>query len=176
MHQMECEGNRMRCKACGNEVEMDECYNIKPVGQDSVCPELVTDWTILERQKAAEDVRKPGFTYTEHVKIGTLPKYKTLKGDATSILCGEGDLTLNEAGLHFVGIRDGETFSFDLPSSAVPTYGMCTDISRLYTFVDGEFIEFYFDKNIVLRWDHLTEELHRAQGGKWQNTEYRHYN
>ena len=26
----------------------------------SVCPPLVTDWTIMERAKASEEVRKPG--------------------------------------------------------------------------------------------------------------------
>lgn len=51
---------------------------------------------------------------------------------------------------------------------------MCTDISRFYTFVDGEFIEFYPEGRDVLRWDHLTEEMHRINGGKWQNTPYRH--
>ena len=51
---------------------------------------------------------------------------------------------------------------------------MCTDITRFYTFLDGVFWEFYPDAGDTLRWDHLTEEMHRAQGGKWQNTEYRH--
>ena len=73
-------------------------------------------------------------------------------------------------GLHFRGSREGEEFSINLTPDQVPTYGMCTDISRLYTFVDGEFVEFYFDEGDVLRWDHLTEEMHRFKGGKWQDT------
>ena len=64
--------------------------------------------------------------------------------------------------------------SANLTTEQVPTFGMCTDISRFYTFVDGEFIEFYPDRRDVLRWDHLTEEMHRINGGKWQNTPYRH--
>ena len=172
-YQMEESGNRMRCKACGNTVELDECYNLKPVG-DSVCPELVTDWTIMEREKAAEEVRKPGFVHEGHVKVGILPYHKVLTGKDTSVIAGEGMLKLTEAGLSFEGTLEGKAFSFSMSPEQVPTYGMCTDISRFYTFVDGRFLEFYPDAGDVLYWDHLTEEMHRYKGGKWQNTAYRH--
>lgn len=174
MHKMVCGDNTMKCTVCGNTVAIDECYNISPVGKGSVCPELVSDWTIMERKKAAEDVRREGFSYSEHVKVGKLPKYKPLKGDNTSIICGEGMLKLDRDGLHFDGTVENSPMSFTMAPSLVPTFGMCTDISRFYTFYEGEFIEFYPDSRDVLRWDHLTEEMHRFTGGKWQNTEYRH--
>lgn len=174
LHQMECRGNEMRCTACGNTVALDEKYNLRPVRQGSECPELVSDWVLLERKKAEEDVKDPDFTYTGHVRVGKLPKYKPLRGDETSVICGEGELRLDRSGLHFSGTVEGAPYEFSLPTEQVPTFGMCTDISRFYTFVDGEFIEFYPDNHDVLRWDHLTEEMHRACGGKWQNTSYRH--
>ena len=55
-YEMDCAGNTMTCRKCGNSVELDEYYQLHPVG-DSVCPELVRDWTILERERAAEEVR-----------------------------------------------------------------------------------------------------------------------
>ncbi|MCR5665151.1 MAG: 1-acyl-sn-glycerol-3-phosphate acyltransferase [Oscillospiraceae bacterium] len=173
LYEMDCEGSTMRCRRCGNTVELDETCQLRPVG-DSVCPELVTDWTILERQRAAEEVRRPDFRHSGHVRVGVLPEHRPLTGDATSLIRGEGTLTLDHGGLHFDGVLEGRPFRFDLPSAQVPTYGMCTDISRFYTFVEGRFLEFYPDAGDVLLWDHLTEELHRAQGGKWQNTPYRH--
>ncbi|MCF0135238.1 MAG: 1-acyl-sn-glycerol-3-phosphate acyltransferase [Lachnospiraceae bacterium] len=173
LYAMQSEGNFMRCGCCGNEIEIDEYYSIRPVGE-SLCPELVTDWTIMERQKAAEEVAKPDFKYSGHVKIGVLPEYKPLMGDATSEIRGEGTLSLDHSGLHFKGILEDKPFTFDMSPAAVPTFGMCTDISRFYTFVDGRFIEFYPDRNDVLYWDHLTEELHRFSGGRWQNTQHRH--
>lgn len=173
VYKMKCSGNRMSCTACGNTVELDECYNLRPVG-DSVCPELVTDWTILERDRAAAEVRKPDFAYCGHVMIGVLPEHKPLMGDATSIISGDGMLKLDKDGLHFDGTLSGAPYKFDIPSVQLPTYGMCTDITRFYTFVDGRFVEFYPDNNDVLLWDHLTEELHRFNGGAWQNTKYRH--
>ena len=174
LHQMACSGNEMRCTACGNTVALDECYNLHPVGEGSDCPALVSDWVLLERKKAEEDVKDPNFTYRGHVRVGRLPKYKNLKGDDTSVICGEGELWLNRDGLHFSGTVDNEPYSMHLSTEQVPTFGMCTDISRFYTFVEGEFIEFYPDNRDVLRWDHLTEEMHRINGGKWQNTPYRH--
>ena len=172
-YEMDCEGNTMTCRKCGNRIEMDETCQIRPVG-DSVCPELVTDWTILERQRAAEEVARPDFRHSGHVRVGVLPEHKPLTGDATSLIRGEGTLTLDHGGLHFDGVLEDKPFAFTIASAQLPTYGMCTDISRFYTFVNGRFLEFYPDAGDVLYWDHLTEELHRFQGGKWQNTPYRH--
>lgn len=174
MYQMKCSGNEMRCTACGNTVSLDERYNLRPVGEGSVCPELVSDWALLERKRAEEDVKDPNFTYSGHVRVGKLPEHKTLKGDNTSVICGEGELRLDHSGLTFAGTVEGKPCSFHLTTEQVPTFGMCTDISRFYTFVEGEFMEFYPDRQDVLRWDHLTEEMHRVCGGKWQNVPYRH--
>ncbi len=171
---MKTEGNTMTCLNCNNTVELDECYNLRPVGKDSQCPELVTDWTILEREKARQDVQDPNFTFSEEVKVGTLPKYHLLKHADTSQITGEGVLTLNHEGLWFKGTKEGQPFEFHLPTEIVFTYGMCTDITRFYTFVNGQFIEFYPTRNDVLRWFHLTEEMHRLHGGVWQNIPYRH--
>lgn len=102
-----------------------------------------------------------------------LPDYKLLAHEDTSEIVGDGILTLDKEGLHFDGSKKGKPFKFNLSTNEVPTFGMCTDISRFYTFVEGEFIEFFPDSRDALRWDHLTEEMHRANGGKWQNTEYR---
>lgn len=172
LYSMDCEGNTMTCRECGNSIELDEYYQLH-AKEGSECPELVTDWAIMERQRAAEEVRKPDFRHEGHVRVGVLPEDKPLKGDATSIICGEGKLALDHSGLHFDGMLEGKEFSFSIKPSQLPTFGMCTDISRFYTFVDGRFLEFYPDRGDVLLWDHLTEELHRYTGGKWQNTLYR---
>jgi hypothetical protein len=44
---------------------------------------------------------------------------------------------------------------------------MCTDVSRFYTFVDGEFIEFYPERETTAKWFLATEENHRLRGGAW---------
>ena len=110
----------------------------------------------------------------EIVKVGTLPEDRFLSGSKTSEINGQGMLTLDHKGLHFNGTLFDEPYTFDLTTDQVPTYGMCTDISRFYTFVDGKFIEFFPEDKTVLRWVHATEEMHRAEGGKWKEVEYRH--
>ena len=173
LYQMSCEGNTMTCNACGNRIEIGEDYAIRPATPESVCPPLVTDWTLLERERAAREVRREGFRFSDWVKVGMLPDYKYLTGDNPSEICGEGTLTLYREGLHFEGSIKGAGKAFDIPTAQLPTFGMCTDISRFYTFIDGVFYEFYPARGEVLLWDQLTEEMHRAQGGKWQNTPYR---
>ena len=175
MHRMECSGDTMRCTVCGNTISIDSRYNISPVGEGSVCPALVTDWTLMERKACAEEVRRSDFCYSGHVRIGRLPDFKRLGLGKTSRICGDGQLPLDHSGLHFAGLQDGRELAFSLAPASLPTFGMCTDISRFYTFIEGEFIEFYPDGRDALRWDMLAEELHRFQGGKWQNVSVRHF-
>ena len=127
----------------------------------------------MEREEAAREIRREGFRFSDHVRVGILPDYKYLGGDDTSVIAGDGELTLTSAGLHFDGTLKGAPWSFDIPIAQLPTYGMCTDISRFYTFINGVFYEFYPDRGEILLWDHLTEEMHRFKGGRWQNTPYR---
>ena len=54
----------------------------------------------------------------------------------------------------------------------LPTYGMCTDVSRFYTFFDGVFHEFYPENNMVMKWFMATEEIHRYHGGKWKDFKF----
>ncbi len=173
LHRMVTEGDMIRCEACGNTVRIDDTYALHPA-DNCVSPIRVTDWTILERERAAEEVRRPHFRHSGRVKVGVLPERKALRGDATSEIRGEGRLVLDLEGLHFDGTLENAPFRFDIPAVQLPTYGMCTDISRFYLFLDGRFLEFYPEAGDVLWWDHLTEELHRYRGGKWQNTSYRH--
>ena len=85
---------------------------------------------------------------------------------------GAGTLTLDNTGLTYEGTKDGAPFTFHLTTDEVPTYGMCTDVSRFYTFYRGEFMEFYPERNTVEKWFLCTEELHRKHGGKWQDFQF----
>lgn len=160
-------GDVISCTACGNGARVNGYYDLIPLDDSCVIPETISHWYEMQRAKAREQVREDDFSFSGQVKLGVLPRYKRLKKGATSVIAGEGTLTLSREGLRFDGIKDGEAFAFALPIDAVPTYGMCTDISRFYTFYRFEFYEFYPERNDTMRWFHLTEELHRACGGKW---------
>ncbi len=171
-HTMKTEGNRIFCTECGNGAELLDTYELVPFDDGCVIPETQTAWFNAQREVVRSEVEKPGFVLEEKVKLGMLPKHELLKNQATSAIVGEGLLRLDAGGLSFEGTRDGEAFSFHVKIRNLPTYGMCTDLSRFYTFVDGEFVEFYPENRVVEKFFLATEELHRLSGGAWQDFKF----
>lgn len=169
-HVMKSDKNKLYCTVCGAGAEFDDKYNMTPLTENSLLPESPSMWYRWQRQLVRAEIKaNPDFTYSQKVKLGVLPEYKPLKNMETSIVVGEGELSLDKTGLRYQGTKNGEEFSFFLPIEQVPTYGMCTDVTRFYTFYNGEFLEFYPETNKVAEWFLTTEETHRAFGGKWQD-------
>ena len=168
-HTMLGEGMKFYCTACGNGATLDDTYAMTPLDETCVIPKTQTDWVDLQRSRARIAVSDPNFVLTEEVELGNLPKYELLKDQKTSEIVGSGTITLDRNGFTYNGTRNGEAFTFHLTPSEIPTYGMCTDVSRFYTFYKGEFMEFYPKQNTVEKWFLCTEELHRYLGGKWQD-------
>ncbi len=166
---MKGEGNTLRCSHCGNGASIDERYNLTPFDETCVIPETLQAWFEQQRKHIYHTVNEEGFRLVEKVRLGMLPKFEYLKEQATSMVVGEGILTLDRTGFRFDGTRDGEPFSFHIKPPQLPTFGMCTDISRFYTFVDNEFYEFYPENDTVEKWFLATEEIHRLEGGSWKN-------
>ncbi len=166
---MHGEGNVIKCSACGNGAEIDSTYTFHPLDENCVIPDTQTDWTKMQRDIIRKEIQDENFSFSAEVKLGMLPKYKLLKKQATSLIVGEGTLTIDRSGLNYKGTKDGKEYSFHIPSKSLPTYGMCTDMSRFYTFVDGEFTEFYPATRCVEKFFLATEEIHRLNGGRWQN-------
>ena len=168
-HTMLGEGMKFYCTACGNGATLDDTYALTPLDDTCVIPTTQTEWFDLQRSRARIEVSAPDFELKEEVELGNLPKFKFLKDQKTSEIVGSGTITLNKDGFTYEGTRNGEAFSFHLSTAEVPTYGMCTDVSRFYTFYKGEFMEFFPKHPTVEKWFLCTEELHRRNGGKWQD-------
>ena len=171
-HTMATEGNKIFCKACGNGATLTDTYELVPFDETCIIPETQTAWFDMEREVIKEEVQSEDFRLIEDIELGMLPKYKFLKREATSEIVGKGKLILDRSGLSYVGTKDGEDYAFHIDSKQLPTYGMCTDVSRFYTFVDGEFMEFYPAHNVVEKFFLATEEIHRLNGGSWQAFDY----
>ena len=171
-HSMVSKGNAIWCTDCGNGATVDETYTLTPIDENCVIPETQSDWFKLEREEIRKTVKDKDFSFSTKVKLGTLPKYKLLKKLKTSNITGEGVLTIDRTGLTFNGINDKKPLSFHIDSKDLPTYGMCTDVSRFYTFVGGTFYEFYPETPCVEKILLLTEEIHRLNGGKWQDFKF----
>ncbi len=172
LYTMRGEGNVISCGACGNGAMVNEYYDLIPFEDSCIIPETISHWYALQRERAKEEVMEPGFAFSGKVKLGVLPKYKLLDKSVTSVIAGEGTLVLSRSGLTYDGTKDGERFGFTLPTDIVPTLGIATDITRFFTYYKGEFFEFYPEREDTMRWVLLTEEIHRANGGKWGHSEH----
>ena len=171
-HTMTSEGDKIWCTECGNGAELDDTYEMHPFNKTCVIPDTQTKWFNLQRRNAKELVKDPNFEMREHVKLGILPEYELLQNKETSVIVGEGELIINRDGLTYVGSKNNEQVTLNVPLKDLPTYGMCTDITRFYTFFNGQFHEFYPEHNMVMKWFLVTEELHRLMGGKWQDFKF----
>ena len=167
-HTMATEGNRIFCTACGNGATLTNTYELVPFDDTCVIPETQTRWFDMEREVIRQEIAEENFALEEPVSLGVLPDYTLLKNQATSQIVGNGLLRLDRTGLSYTGTKDGEPFTFHIPSQSLPTYGMCTDLSRFYTFLNGQFLEFYPEHRVVEKFFLATEELHRQGGGRWQ--------
>ncbi len=166
---MRGEGDRIHCTSCGNGARLNEYYDLVALDESCVIPETPRVWFDLERREVYRQILDEDFALREKVKLGTLPKDRYLKDQRTSQIVGEGVLTLNRQGLGYEGTKEGKAFSFHLSPAQVPTYGMCTDVTRFYTFYRGDFYEFYPEGETVAKWLFATEEIHRITGGAWRN-------
>ncbi len=171
-HVMKTKGNTIYCAACNNGASIDDTYALTPFDETCVIPKTQTEWFNLQREVIKEEVKDENFVLEAQVELGNLPKFGPLKDQKTSNIVGEGKLTLNRKGLTYKGTRNGEEFEFFIPSVNLPTYGMCTDVTRFYTFFNGEFMEFYPKENVVEKFFLATEEIHRLNGGKWQDFKF----
>ncbi len=168
-HTMATKGNTIFCTACGNGATVLDTYELVPFDENCVIPETQTAWFNRQREIIRTEVEAEDFVLEEEVELGMLPDYALLKNQATSQIVGRGILRLDRTGLSYEGTKNGEAWSFCIKSRDLPTYGMCTDLSRFYTFVDGVFVEFYPKHRVVEKFFLATEEIHRLNGGPWQD-------
>ncbi|MBP3503645.1 MAG: 1-acyl-sn-glycerol-3-phosphate acyltransferase [Bacilli bacterium] len=166
---MKGEFNKIYCTSCNNGATITNTYEMIPFDDTCIIPSTQTEWFNKERALAKEEIKDPNFKLTEKVKLGVLPLYKNLKNQATSEIVGEGLITLNHDGLTYIGTYNNEVVEMHIGIKELPTYGMCTDLTRFYTFYKGKFIEFYPEGETVEKWFLTTESLHRLHNGKWRD-------
>ncbi|MBO5926003.1 MAG: 1-acyl-sn-glycerol-3-phosphate acyltransferase, partial [Clostridia bacterium] len=171
-HGMKSEGDKIYCTNCGNGATLTETYEMLPFDKSCVIPETQTQWFNKQREVIKEEVKAENYSICEKVKLGKLDKYKKLKDQKTSEIVGEGVVIIDKTGLTYQGTKNGEEYNFHISLADLPTYGMCTDVSRFYTFYKGEFVEFYPENPVTEKIFLVTEELHRLHGGKWQDFKF----
>lgn len=98
-----------------------------------------------------------------------MPTYGYVKDKKIGDIQGEGELTIDRQGLHFDGEREGKPFSLFIPSRLLDTLLLPVDAGFFYTYASGEFLFFLPESKSAAKWCFAVEEVHRVNGGKWQN-------
>ena len=167
---MRGEGSEIRCLSCGNAATVDDTYAFVPADETCVFPESPVKWVEQERVQVIRAIRKdPAFSFTEHVAVGKLPEYKTIRHMKTSVPCGEGDLTWDHEGIHYKGTKDGQPWSFDLSYETVYSLVIMTSTARFALYIGEEFFEFFPETPSVGYALLITEEMHRLHVNTWKN-------
>ncbi|MDR1068245.1 MAG: 1-acyl-sn-glycerol-3-phosphate acyltransferase, partial [Clostridiales Family XIII bacterium] len=110
--EMKGEGDEIFCRRCGNGAKLTDTYKLIPRDTASVAPRTPRVWYDEQRREVREWVAAGGWELRERVSLGLLPEYGFLKDQKTSEIAGEGELVLNDEGLHYTGTRNGEPWSF----------------------------------------------------------------
>lgn len=170
------EKDYIKCEHCGNGAKMNDYYEFEPFDADCVIPESPTKWVELERQNTIREIREnPNYSFTEKVKVGSLPTDHLIKNQKTSEPCGEGNLTIDHQGMHFEGTKDGQPWQWDLPYNMLYSLPIVTDTSFFSLYVDKEYYDFFPERPAVGKMLVLTEEMHRLHENIWKNFKWYDY-
>lgn len=165
--------NLIKCNNCDFCVEVDNTYTMHEANGNTLVPDTQTSWFNMQRDIITEQVKDENFKLEETVSLGVLDDKEFLKNQKTSNIVGRGILTFDHSGLTYKGTKNNKPFSFHINTQDVPTFGMCTDMSRFYTFFEGTFYEFYPEHRTVEKWFLVCEQLHRLHQGKWQDFKFK---
>jgi len=171
-----CEGDTLRCTECGNEVMVDEYYQLSPTSADSIGFEDPVAWEKWERQQIIKEIREdPNYSYSCECAIGCIPKYHYIENMATSEMCGKGTFTIDHSGIHFKGTKFGEPFELNASYDEVFTLLIETDLSYFSHYFPSGMIDFYPETKCVTKLVLLTEEMHRLHKNTWKNFPWNDY-
>lgn len=171
------EGNKLYCKECGNGVEIDEYYDFHLLHDDDKAPVSPSAWVDWEREEVIKEIRKnPNYSMSTNVKVGELPEYDLIEDkEASSVPCGEGKVTVDHTGMHFVGKKHGEDWSWDLDYKTLFSLVITNDTTCTGVYVDEKFYELFPDTKCIGKMLLVVEEMHRLHVNTWKNFPWCNY-
>lgn len=101
--------------------------------------------------------------------MGEIPSDHWTPNKQTTEICGEGDITFDHSGVHFVGTKHGEPFTFDLSYGLVYSLVVNCATNAFAFFVNGEEYEFFPEEHVGGKCLILIEEMHRYHYNYWKN-------
>ena len=175
---MKSEGNKIFCTKCGNGTEMNDYYDFVPF-EGSTVPETPSQWCDMERMDIIKAIRADeNYAFSINVKLGKLPETRPCKGSDTSVLCGEGTVTIDHSGLHFSGTKDGEPFEYTRTYDTLFTILSALDFKYFDLYFGTDYYDFFpvpGEEGKVGYIQLLVEEMHRLHANKLKNFPWNDY-
>ena len=167
---MTAHDDRIECEVCGNGAKMNDFYDFLPYNETCIIPVSPSKWVDWERIQVINEIREnPDLSFSANVKVGYLPPYRLIKKTTTSEPCGEGKITVDKNGIHFVGTKLGKEWSFDLSYKTVYSLVIVNDLTYFSLYINGEYHDFTPDTPCVGKILLLVEEFHRYTYNVWKN-------
>lgn len=165
-------GTLFTCNECGNSVKIADNYKLVPQTETAVVPKNLRVWYELQRRNIYREIKNnPDFVLVEeNVKLGLQPNDHYVDKSIEAEVVGEGTITLSRDEFSYVGTAKGEPYEVHLKMQNVYSMVMPCDSTTFGCFVNGHYHEFVPTRPVVTKWILAIEEVHRAIGGKWQNT------
>jgi len=165
------ENNKLYCKECGNGVEIDEYYDFHLLHENDKAPVSPSAWVDWEREQVIKEIRSDNnYSFSANVKVGELPEYELIKDkNASSIPCGEGKITIDHNGMHFVGKKHNVDWVWTLDYKTLYSLVITNDTTTTGVYVDEKFYELFPETKCIGKMLLLVEEMHRLHVNVWKN-------
>ncbi len=161
------ENDTMTCKNCGFAVKMDEYYDISSV-KGNLPFKNIDEWYKWQRKLIAKEITSNDFKIATKVKIGKI-NVKKLDNNYSLLYHGEGELTLTNKGLTYVGTYDGENVDMFFEPEQVYslTMSLAYDLDLYYK---NDYFNFKLLENEkqVAKWMISAEEIHNLYDTAWK--------
>lgn len=126
---MESDGDRLLCRACGNEVRVNDRYFFEPAAPGTAYVDGLDQWNSVQRKALEREMEGEGFALSAPC---TLAHYTVGKRYGFTDY-GRGVLTLDTSGLSYTGTDMGKDVGYRFPLERTPYLG---NDARVYLSID----------------------------------------
>lgn len=157
--------NLLSCTNCGAQGEVDGRLNINDVeGHSSFGYHTLTDWWRYQSEQCGLTIEKGGTYMSDTARLFAIDRTRYSKDPY--VQCGQGRVWLDEQGLHFLGVKNGEPFEWFVPADSQPAIPAGSG-NHIESYYMGEYYRFYLDNNALsMKWTCMSAEMTR-RSGKW---------
>ena len=159
------DGRKMRCNACGYQVEMNEYYDLLEVDKPLYFDDI-DKWYKWQREEVRKEVALKDFELSRPVKVYNINLVK-LKNDLDEV--GEGTLTVNDHYMIYEGTYNGEEKRLEFDIKAIPSTPFSPNDGSIDTYYNDEYYNFRLLSNPLeaVKFMLAVEEIHNKYDPNW---------